>query len=749
MGAVSVNRNGDEDAGALVAQGNHVHYDQQVIINGVFSNGHCRGSSEEDNSRPNGIVEHGNSGLGTQVRGCNGYQPQPQQGPVIRWERFLSVKSVKVLLVENDDSTRQVLTALLRNCGYEVVAVANGLQAWKALDDLSDHVDLVLTEVVMPLLSGIGLLSKIMSHKTFSNIPVIMMSSHDSMGIVFKCLSKGAVDFLVKPIRKNELKNLWQHVWRRCHSSSGSGSESGTQTKRSTKLRSCDDSVTNSSGSSDEHDIGSNAMSIQNGSDDGSGTQSSWTQKIRAVGSPKPVSAGNEWGDAPDSTCAQVIYTGPDILGKMEKEDPGKDSLVHANGEVELKLSDQGQTEANLDFLVGKSGDVEPNKNIGNSSCIHPESRELEPVNGLSGVYHVKNKDNRDSGELPSLELTLKRLEGADESGNTVCDNHKTLRHSDLSAFSKFNTTSSVNQGSTAKGGTSSAFDNCSVGMKTERMPNFASHSLNTPYQQSNTSSENNERAANCKYDSSKQPDPISAFKSSESSAFQPVSQGFITSSWMEPDGRSNSLRPNDVQPPPKGSHQHIHIRYHHHHHHYHYHRHLDKSQKHNEQVDNGDVTDNNMGAAALQCGSSNAVLDHADGNTGNNSGSGSASGSNLGSNGNNGSNNVPNVALAKMGSDAGAAEDTGAGAHGEKFSSGVDEERIALREAALSKFRQKRKERCFEKRVRYESRKRLAEQRPRIRGQFVRQIASDSKVGNDCHSNDINSRDNSSDSMQ
>jgi CheY-like chemotaxis protein len=44
------------------------------------------------------------------------------------------------------------------------------------------------------------------------------MSSHDSMNVVFKCLSKGAVDFLVKPIRKNELKILWQHVWRKCHS---------------------------------------------------------------------------------------------------------------------------------------------------------------------------------------------------------------------------------------------------------------------------------------------------------------------------------------------------------------------------------------------------------------------------------------------------------------------------------------------------------------------------------------------------
>lgn len=42
------------------------------------------------------------------------------------------------------------------------------------------------------------------------------MSPSDSLGVVFKCLSKGATDFLVKPIRKNELRTLWQHVWRKC-----------------------------------------------------------------------------------------------------------------------------------------------------------------------------------------------------------------------------------------------------------------------------------------------------------------------------------------------------------------------------------------------------------------------------------------------------------------------------------------------------------------------------------------------------
>ena len=44
---------------------------------------------------------------------------QQIQGPLVRWERFLPIRSLKVLLVENDDSTRHVVCALLRNCGYE------------------------------------------------------------------------------------------------------------------------------------------------------------------------------------------------------------------------------------------------------------------------------------------------------------------------------------------------------------------------------------------------------------------------------------------------------------------------------------------------------------------------------------------------------------------------------------------------------------------------------------------------------
>jgi pseudo-response regulator 1 len=48
---------------------------------------------------------------------------------------------------------------------------------------------------------------------------------------------------------------------------------------------------------------------------------------------------------------------------------------------------------------------------------------------------------------------------------------------------------------------------------------------------------------------------------------------------------------------------------------------------------------------------------------------------------------------------------------------------KVDRREAALIKFRQKRKERCFDKKIRYVNRKQLAERRPRVRGQFVRKL--------------------------
>ncbi|PPR80648.1 hypothetical protein GOBAR_AA40066 [Gossypium barbadense] len=130
---------------------------------------------------------------------------------MVNWERFLPMPALRVLLVEADDSTRQIISALLRKCSYRVAAVPDGLKAWEMLKGRPHNVDLILTEVDLPSISGFALLTLIMEHDICKSIPVIMMSSQDSVSTVYKCMLRGAADYLVKPIRRNELRNLWQH----------------------------------------------------------------------------------------------------------------------------------------------------------------------------------------------------------------------------------------------------------------------------------------------------------------------------------------------------------------------------------------------------------------------------------------------------------------------------------------------------------------------------------------------------------
>ncbi|XP_058004273.1 two-component response regulator-like PRR37 isoform X3 [Hevea brasiliensis] len=800
MFAVAVTNGGVGEKG-LADGKNNMCCEQKEDRNGMMGDGQGLGSSEEDDTRVDDAPAVVNNGPGGSVQVHDGCQiaQQQSQNSVIRWERFLPIRSLKVLLVENDDSTRHVVSALLRNCSYEVTAVANGIQAWKILEDLNNHIDLILTEVVMPILSGIGLLCKIMSHKTLKNIPVIMMSSRDSMGIVFKCLSKGAVDFLVKPIRKNELKNLWQHVWRRCHSSSGSGSESGTQSKKSTKTISNEESGNNSDSSNELYDNGSYGLSNQDGSDKGSGTQSSWTKRTAEFDSPRPISPSFQLADAPDSTCAQVIHTKPETFSnrwvhvteakecqqKDDKHDDiamGKDLEIGASSnpglqhdcqcenfspypksirqseisEMYVKPLENGKSEPNNENIFTKLKDQTPKTASTDANSINPhvESKKF----GSSGidVSQLKDKSCCDSGELPSLELTLKRLKGVRDCGNAVNDDRNVLRHSDLSPFSKYNTASSANQGPIGNVGSFSPLDNSSVAMKTETMHNIPFHLTDVLNQQSNGSSNNNDMASTAKNVTPK-PEAFndksvstSAFKSFQSSAFQPVQNGRICSPQQVIPGKVEDVGSNTVHAPFMDTKQQVevqHQHHHHHHHHHHYHHHVHNIQQHQSLPDHDDISLKNMAAVAPQCGSSNVLGGRTKDNTGNYSMNGSVSGSNHGSNGQNGSSTALNNGLTYMESDNREAGNNGAGGiSGRNSGNALDEDRVAQRVAALSKFRQKRKERCFEKRVRYQSRKKLAEQRPRVKGQFVRQTMSESILGRDCQSNDVTSEDNSCD---
>ncbi|KAJ8899847.1 hypothetical protein K2173_019550 [Erythroxylum novogranatense] len=679
-------------------------------------------------------------------------QQQQSQGAVVYWEKFLHLRSLKVLLVENDDSTRHVVTALLRNCSYEVIEAANGLRAWKILEDLNNHIDIVLTEVVMPFLPGITLLSKIMSHKTRRNVPVIMMSSHDSMSLVLKCLSKGAVDFLVKPIRKNELKNLWQHVWRRCHSSSGSGSESATQTQKSVRSKSVDKSD-NNIGSNDEDDNGSIGLN-GDGSDNGSGTESSWTKQVVEINSPCSLSPCDNVVECPDSTCAQVIHSNAELSGskhlplttktrhckqeeQLEDIATGKDKVMGMARSLDLQLeypvedrmkqkhlpergsdelSEQPIEKQPLDLSYGSPSSKLKCKNltgITTKGTDHlNDSMKFEASNKQHKIPDVKNKAICDDKDALTLELSLKRRRGVEDIGTTFPEDRNVLRRSDSSAFSRYNSTLNTNQASgdaTRKG---SVYD-------------LQSHSCGDhAYQSSNVGSNNIDRGStttntfNQTVLAKNKTSVTSSFKCLHPAfTFQSMKGDILCASQQIVRGKDGDLTGAEVLAELSGVHHKTQIW-----HHCDYH-HLHQSTQQNQLpvgLDNSSL--NKLAALAPLCGSSNVLCGPAEGNAGNYSINGSASGSNHGSNGQNGSSTAVNAGGTNVESDNRIDGKSGSGdASGTGNGNRVNQSKLAQREAALTKIRQKRKERCFRKKVRYQSRKRLAEQRPRVRAKKLK----------------------------
>ncbi|XP_020103089.1 two-component response regulator-like PRR1 isoform X1 [Ananas comosus] len=129
--------------------------------------------------------------------------------------RFLDRSKVRILLCDNDPKSSQEELHLLAKCSYQVTSVRSARQLIDVLRAQAADIDIILAEVDLPVAKGFKMLKYITRDKDLRRIPIIMMSSQDEVSVVVKCLRLGAADYLVKPLRTNELLNLWTHMWRR------------------------------------------------------------------------------------------------------------------------------------------------------------------------------------------------------------------------------------------------------------------------------------------------------------------------------------------------------------------------------------------------------------------------------------------------------------------------------------------------------------------------------------------------------
>ena len=113
-----------------------------------------------------------------------------------------SVGEGKVLLVEDDESVRQVYGRLLRRDGFTVFPAASGLEAAEIFE--REEIDLVVSDIGMPGMSGVDLL-KALRLKDL-DVPVILMTGNPQVDSASRAVELGALRYLTKPVDVTELK---------------------------------------------------------------------------------------------------------------------------------------------------------------------------------------------------------------------------------------------------------------------------------------------------------------------------------------------------------------------------------------------------------------------------------------------------------------------------------------------------------------------------------------------------------------
>ncbi|XP_022762885.1 two-component response regulator-like APRR5 isoform X2 [Durio zibethinus] len=609
--------------------------------------------TESESENENGEF-HGNKGRKKNKPGSSA------SGEVVKWERFLPRMSLRVLLVEADDSTRQIIAALLRKCSYRV------------------------------------------------------MSSQDSISTVYKCMLRGAVDYLVKPIRRNELRNLWQHVWRR-QSSTVSGNSPQDESVAQKKVEATSE---NNAASNNPSGFLVGVQRNKERTEKGSDAQSSCTKPDMEA----------ESAHMENMQEFSHLIKGKSLPSELQKHKThanfNKKLLMHEMATGVFDASKDAYTTAACMGVEQESQMRDTNIPVEAGDVLVDSLREAIDFMGTFNRNCNPSKNSTSKFDFsPHLDLSLRRC-NPNVFENHVTQERPTLWHPNSSAFTRYTSRPSQPLHSTLT---------CVSDQKKESMTNsekmlsniISEYNSDTP-SPTLTSQRNmiplttgatgqlkqTEVAVSCMQQRVfPVPVPVkgirlnnlsdghnsvippifcvqsSSFPMPSPSSANQQEPAFSVNPFRHSSFETNSSRQlyDQLASNTNQANQPLH-----------------KLEQKLDSVENRHISPTtDQSASSSFCNGPLSQLN------------GIVYGSTGASNG-----NVDQVAIVRAPTES---------KNDDSFPSpGGNSHRSIQREAALTKFRLKRKDRCYGKKVRYESRKKLAEKRPRVKGQFVRQVQAD-----------------------
>lgn len=108
-----------------------------------------------------------------------------------------------VMVIDDDPNLRVLLRQMLAFRGFEVVEAENGQDALDTIGNL--NIDLVLLDVMMPVLDGVSTCKALRSNPDYADLPILMLSGKVNSEAVKEGMAAGATKYLFKPISLKRL----------------------------------------------------------------------------------------------------------------------------------------------------------------------------------------------------------------------------------------------------------------------------------------------------------------------------------------------------------------------------------------------------------------------------------------------------------------------------------------------------------------------------------------------------------------
>jgi DNA-binding NtrC family response regulator len=120
-------------------------------------------------------------------------------------------RDFKILVADDDEIARDVITTILSREDYSVIAVSNGLEAINQLKIEDLH--LVITDLMMPGANGIDVLKYAV--RSNPDIAVVILTAYGTLDTTLEAIKEGAYDYLTKPFKTQEISILAERAYHR------------------------------------------------------------------------------------------------------------------------------------------------------------------------------------------------------------------------------------------------------------------------------------------------------------------------------------------------------------------------------------------------------------------------------------------------------------------------------------------------------------------------------------------------------